>query len=76
MDMNGRIRRLHIRKNKSEREIARITGLSRHTMSKWLRGEVDGPPTYRRGEQPSKLTVFHEALKQALGRCQSSCRVD
>ena len=76
MDMVVRIRHLHSRKNKSEREIARITGLSRHTISKWRRGEVDGPPTYRRGEQPSKLTVFHEALNLALGRCKGSCRVD
>lgn len=66
MDMIGRIRRLHRRKNKSEREIARITGLSRNTVSKWLHGEVDGPPKYRREEQPSKLTPFHEALKLAL----------
>jgi transcriptional regulator with XRE-family HTH domain len=60
MDMIGRIRRLHRRKNKSEREIARITGLSRNTVSKWLHGEVDGPPKYRRDEQPSKLTPFHD----------------
>ena len=32
MDMIGRIRRLHARKNKSEREISRITGLSRNTV--------------------------------------------
>jgi transcriptional regulator with XRE-family HTH domain len=62
----GSIRHLHSRKKKSEREIARITGLSRNTIAKWLRGEVDGPPKYRRGEQPNKLSVFHEALKQAL----------
>jgi transposase len=66
MDMIGRIRRLHTRKKKSEREISRIKGPSRNTVAKWLHGEVDGPPMYRRGEQPNKLTVFHEALKQAL----------
>ena len=66
MDMIGRIRRLHSRKNKSAREISRITGLSRNTVAKWLQGQVDGPPKYRRGEQPNKLTVFHEALQQAL----------
>jgi transposase len=66
MDMVGRIRRLHSRKNKSAREISRITGLSRNTVAKWLHGEVDGPPKYRRVEQPNKLTAFHEALKQAL----------
>ena len=66
MDMIGRIRHLHARKNKSEREISRMTGLSRNTVAKWLHGEVDGPPKYWRGEQPSKLTAFHDALRQAL----------
>lgn len=66
MDMIGRIRRLHSRRNKSEREIARITGLSRNTVAKWLHGQVDGPPKYRSGEQPNKLTAFHDVLKQAL----------
>ena len=66
MDMIGRIRRLHRRKNKSAREIARITGLSRNTVAKWLHGEVDGPPKYRRGEQPGKLADFHDRLKLAL----------
>ena len=51
MDMIGSIRRLHSRSNKSEREIARITGLSRNTVSKWLSGQVNGPPKYQRGEQ-------------------------
>ncbi len=66
MDMIGKVRRLHSRKNKSEREISRITGLSRNTVAKWLHGEVDGPPKYRRGAQRNKLTAFHEALQQAL----------
>ena len=34
MDMIGRIRRLHVRAKKSEREIARIAGLSRNTVAK------------------------------------------
>ncbi len=62
--MIGRIRRLHSRDKKSEREIARITGLSRNTVSKWLHGQLDGPPKYQRGEQPTKLTAFHEALRK------------
>ena len=66
MDLIGRIRRLHGRDKKLEREIARITGLSRNTVSKWLHGQVDGPPKYQRGEQPTKLSAFHEALRQAL----------
>ena len=66
MDMIGRIRRLHSRGKKSEREIARMTGLSRNTVAKWLHGEVDGPPKYRRQVQSNKLTPFVEAIKQAL----------
>ena len=66
MDMIGRIRRLHSRGKKSEREIARMTGLSRNTVAKWLHGEIDGPPKYRREPQPNKLTPFVETIKQAL----------
>ena len=69
MDMIGRIRRLHSRKNKSEREISRITGLSRNTVAKWLHGEVDGQPKYRRSERPNKLTCFHDALRAANTTC-------
>jgi transposase len=66
MDMIGRIRRMHSRGKKSEREIARRTGLSRNTVAKWLHGEVDGAPKYRRRPQPNKLTPFVDAIKQAL----------
>jgi len=66
MDMIGRIRRMHSRGEKSERQIARMTGLSRNTVSKWLHGEVDSPPKYRRGEVPCKLSAFEESLKLAL----------
>jgi transposase len=66
MDMIGRIRRLHSRGKKSEREIARMTGLSRNTVAKWLRGHVGEAPTYRRGPMPSKLKAFEDAIKQAL----------
>lgn len=66
MDMIGRIRRLHSRGKRSEREIARMTGLSRNTVAKWLHGEVDGPPKYRRGEMPGKLKAFKEAIRLAL----------
>jgi len=66
MDMIGRIRRLHSRGKKSVRQIARMTGLSRNTVGKWLRGPLQGEPKYRRAAQPVKLTAFHEALKQAL----------
>jgi transposase len=66
MDMIGKVRRMHRRDKKSVREIARLTGLSRNTVAKWLEAPLEGPPQYRRGPQPSKLTAFHEALEQAL----------
>ena len=66
MAMIGKVKRMHSRQNKSVREIARITSLSRNTVRKWLKSPVEGEPKYRRGEQPGKLTAFHEAIKQAL----------
>ena len=66
MDMIGKIRRLHARDKLSEREIARRTGLSRNTVSKWLRGPVNEAPKYRRAPRPNKLSAFEGMLKQAL----------
>ncbi len=66
MDMIGRIRRLHSRDKLSEREIARMTGLSRNTISKWLRGPLNEAPKYRREARANKLSAFETALKQAL----------
>ena len=66
MDMIGKIRRLHSRGKKSEREIARMTGLSRNTVAKWLSGPLADAPKYRRGPQPSKLTAFAEELETSL----------
>jgi transcriptional regulator with XRE-family HTH domain len=58
MDMIGKIRRLSRRGKKSEREISRMTGLSRITVSKWPHSEVEKEPKYRRKMQPGKLTAF------------------
>ncbi|MDE2130646.1 MAG: helix-turn-helix domain-containing protein, partial [Betaproteobacteria bacterium] len=44
MDMIGKIRRMHFRQNKSVREIARSTGLSRNTVRTWLRQPGDVVP--------------------------------
>ena len=66
MDMIGRIRRLHIRDKLSEREIARRTGLSRNTVSKWLHTPLGEAPKYKRAARPNKLTAFEAELKQAL----------
>jgi transposase len=66
MDMIGRIRRLHTRDKLSEREIARKTGLSRNTVSKWLHASVNETPKYRREPRPNKLSAFDTMLRQAL----------
>lgn len=66
MDMIGRIRRLYTRDKLSQREIARKTGLSRNTVSKWLRAPVKEAPKYRREPRPNKLSAFEAVLKQAL----------
>lgn len=66
MDMIGKIRRLHARDKLSEREITRRTGLSRNTVSKWLRVPVKEAPKYWREPRSNKLSAFEEALKQAL----------
>lgn len=66
MAMIGKVRRLHYRQQKSVREIARITSLSRNTIRRWLRVQVMVEPKYRRSERPGKLTPFHGALEQAL----------
>ena len=57
---------MHSRGKKSQREIARTTGLSRNTVSKWLEGPLQAEPKYQRVEQPGKLTAFHESIRQAL----------
>ena len=57
---------MHSRGKKSQREIARTTGLSRNTVSKWLEGPLEAEPKYQRVEQPGKLTAFHETIRQAL----------
>jgi len=66
MEMIGRIRRLHSRDKKSVREIARITGLSRNTVAKWLEAPVVAPPKYQRGPATTKLGEHQETLKLAL----------
>ena len=66
MDMIGRIRRLSGRGKKSKREIARMTGLSRNKVAKWLGASVDSAPRYRRAQMPKKLDGFEDAIKQAL----------
>jgi transposase len=66
MAMIGKVRRMHHRQKKSVREIARATSLSRNTVRKYLRVEQLDEPKYERKPATTKLTPFHEAIKQAL----------
>jgi transposase len=66
MSMIGKIRRMHIRQGKSVREIARATSLSRNTVRKYVRPEEVKEPRYERKVAVTKLTPYHEAIKQAL----------
>ena len=65
MDQIGWIRRLKEREKKSVRQIARMTGLSRNTVAKWLEGEVKAPK-YERRDMPGKLDAFEAQVVAAL----------
>jgi transposase len=65
MTMMGEVRRMFYRQNKSVREIARLTSLSRNTISKCLNMEVQDKPKYQRRSQSTRLTPCHEVLVQA-----------
>jgi len=57
---------LGTRMSQRKRDASRGAIGARNTVAKWLQGEVDGPPQYRCGERPGKLTAFHDVLKLAL----------
>ena len=66
MAMIGKVLRMHHRDNKSVREIARATSLSRNTVRKYLRRGKAEAPRYRRPLVPIKLSPYVEQLTQAL----------
>ncbi len=67
MDMIGKIRRMHSRDKKTQREIARATGLSRNTVAKWLQESQPVEPKYRReAAKATKLSAHEAELIQAL----------
>jgi transposase len=66
MEMFGKIRRMYWRDKLLLHEIARRTRLSRNTLRRWLREEDVGVPKYRRNEVVSKVSAYHDVLKQAL----------
>ena len=66
MEMIGKVRRMKLREQLSNSEIARRTGLSRSTVKKWLQAPGDQAPKYQRGNSPTKLGAFEATLVQAL----------
>lgn len=66
MDLIGKVRRMKLRDQLSNSEIAKRTGLSRNTVKKWLKAPGDVIPRYRRQSSDGKLTPFEATLEQAL----------
>ena len=66
MDMIGKVRRMKLRDKLSNSAIAKLTGLSRNTVKKWLKAPGDVVPKYSRQRPPGKLSAFEAALAQAL----------
>ena len=64
--MIGKIRRLRLRKKLTISEIAKVTGISRPTVRKWLSADVVSPPHYERVNSQTKLSAFKQTLEQAL----------
>ena len=51
MDMLGKIRRMKLRDKFSTSAIAKLTGLSRNTVKKWLKAPGSQAPKYKPGKQ-------------------------
>jgi hypothetical protein len=69
MDMIAKIRRLHSRGKMSDRKSSRRTGLSRNTISLWLRESIEAAPKCRRSEGTTTPAPFPETLKLSLNLC-------
>jgi len=66
MDMIGKVRRMKLRDKFSNSAIAKLTGLSRNTVKKWLKAPSSKAPKYSRESSEGKLSAFEETLEQAL----------
>ena len=67
MEILGKIKRLYFRDKKSLHHIARLTGLSRNTIRKWVREPLgEGALKYARQNMPSKLAAYRTEIEQAL----------
>jgi len=64
--MLAKIRRMYFRENRSIREIARRTGLSRNTIRSWLRQESTVEPKYPARVVPSVLDPYKSQLEAWL----------
>lgn len=58
------IRRMVLVEGRSQREVARLTGLARDTVARAVR--LEEPPRYVRGPAPSKLDPFREWICEQL----------
>ena len=66
MDVIGKVRRMKLRDKLSNSEIAKLTGLARNTVKKWLKAPGDEIPRYQRAVVEGKLTAYKATLQQAL----------
>ncbi len=68
MDRIGRIRRLHSRGKKSERDISQVTGLSRNTIVKWIKAPLEGGRQSNRGPVLVTALVPRAGARRRTGR--------
>jgi transposase-like protein len=67
MEILERIKRLYFRDKKSLHDIARLTGLSRNTIRRWVREpQAEDALKYVREDMPSKLAAYSAEIEQAL----------
>ena len=66
MEMIGKVRRMKLRDKLSNSAIAKLTGLSRNTVKKWLKAPGAVIPKYSRESPAGKLTAFEATLDQSL----------
>jgi transposase len=67
MEMLGRVRRMYFRDNLNRSEIARLTGLSRNTVKKWLKAEGQVAPAYHPAGHPNSSSKVHSNSPTLIG---------
>lgn len=66
MSMTEKVGWMHLRENKSVREIARLTSWLRNTVCAWPRESEVKERRYRRPAASTQLTPFAEGLRRSL----------